>query len=35
MISENELTPDQKYKMEQVLFGMKKNKRNYKTNNIR
>ena len=29
MISENELTPDQKYKMEQVLFGMKKNKRNF------
>jgi hypothetical protein len=29
MISKNELTPDQKYKMEQVLFGMKKNKRNF------
>jgi hypothetical protein len=29
MISENELNPAQKYKMEQVLFGMKKNKRNF------
>jgi hypothetical protein len=29
MISENELTPNQKHKMEQVLFGMKKNKRNF------
>jgi hypothetical protein len=29
MNSDKELTPDQKYKMEQVLYGMKKNKKNF------